>query len=104
MRVRPDVPAYATTLAFMTLAFAQVFHLGNARSAEPVIRPTRIVANRYALGAVALVLALQMIAAFWTPLAQALGVAPLGWHDWLIVGALGLLPGVAGQIVNAFRN
>jgi Ca2+-transporting ATPase len=104
MRARPDMPAYATTLAFMTLAFAQVFHLGNARSAEPVIRPTRIVANRYALGAVALVLALQMIAAFWTPLAQALGVAPLGWHDWLIVGALGLLPGVAGQIVNAFRN
>ena len=104
MHTRPDEPAYVTTLAFMTLAFAQVFHLGNARSAEPVIRPARIVANRYALGAVAVVLALQMIAAFWAPLARTLGVVPLGWHDWLIVGALGVLPGVAGQILNAFRE
>lgn len=104
MRARPDVPAYATTLAFMTLAFAQLFHLGNARSAEPVIRPSRVVANPYALGAVALVLALQMIVAFWAPLGRTLGVVPLGWHDWLIVGALGVIPGVAGQIVNAFRG
>jgi Ca2+-transporting ATPase len=104
MHARPDEPAYATTMAFMTLAFAQVFHLGNARSAGPVIRPARIVANRYALGAVALVLALQMLAAFWAPLSRTLGVAPLAWRDWLIVGALGVLPGVAGQIVNAFRN
>ena len=104
MHTRPDDPAYVTTLAFMTLAFAQVFHLGNARSAEPVIRPARIVANRYALGAVAVVVALQMIAAFWAPLARTLGVAPLGWHDWLIVGALGVLPGIAGQVVNALRG
>jgi Ca2+-transporting ATPase len=101
---RPDQPAYATTLAFMTLAFAQVFHLGNARSAEPVIRPARMVANRYALGAVAVVLTLQMLAAFWTPLARTLGVVPLGWPEWLLVGALGVLPGVAGQIVNTFRR
>ena len=104
MHSHPDEPAYVTTLAFMTLAFAQVFHLGNARSAEPVIRPARIVANRYALGAVAVVLTLQMLAGFWAPLAHTLGVVPLGWHDWLIVGALGVLPGVAGQVVNAFRT
>lgn len=104
MRVRPDMPAYATTLAFMTLAFAQLFHLGNARSAEPVIRPSRIVANPYALGAVALVLALQLIAASWAPLAHTLGVAPLGWNDWLLVGALGVVPGLAGQIVHALRS
>ncbi|MGE5803924.1 MAG: cation transporting ATPase C-terminal domain-containing protein, partial [Gemmatimonadota bacterium] len=103
MHSHPDEPGYVTTLAFMTLAFAQVFHLGNARSAEPVIRPARIVANRYALGAVAVVLTLQMFAAFWAPLARTLGVVPLGWHDWLIVGALGVLPGVAGQVINAFR-
>lgn len=104
MHRRADEPAYVTTLAFMTLAFAQVFHLGNARSTEPVIRPARMVANGYALDAVAVVLTLQLLAAFWAPLARTLGVVPLGWHDWLIVGTLGVLPGVAGQIVNAFRN
>jgi magnesium-transporting ATPase (P-type) len=76
MRTRPAAPAYATTLAFMTLAFAQVFHLGN----------------------------LQMIAVSWAPLARTLGVVALGCRDWLIVGALGVLPGVAGQIVNALRG
>jgi Ca2+-transporting ATPase len=104
MQSRPDEPSYAATLAFMTLAFAQLFHLGNARSAEPVIRPARMVANRYALGAVAVVLTLQMVAAFWAPLARTLEVVPLGWHDWLVVGALGVLPGVAGQIINAVRT
>jgi Cation transporting ATPase, C-terminus len=44
----------ASTIAFMTLALAQVFHLGNARSTEPVLRPDRALANRFALGAVAL--------------------------------------------------
>jgi Ca2+-transporting ATPase len=104
MRAAPAVPAYATTLAFMTLAVAQVFHLGNARSERPVIRPARIVANIYALTAVVFVLLLQMIAAHWPPLAGILGTVPLGWRDWLIVGALGVLPGVAGQIANAFRG
>ena len=97
-------PGYATTLAFMTLAVAQVFHLGNARSEAPVLRPARAVANPYALVAVALVLLLQIIAVQWAPLATVLGAVPLGWRDWLIVGALGVIPGVAGQILNAFRG
>ena len=100
----PGGHAYATTLAFMTLAVAQAFHLGNARSEGPVLRPSRILANSYALGAVALVLLLQMFAAHWAPLARTLGLVPLGWQDWLIVGALGVIPGVAGQIVNTIRG
>jgi Ca2+-transporting ATPase len=104
MRAHPATPDYAATLAFMTLAFAQVFHLGNARSAESVLRPTRIVANRYALGAVALVLVLQTIAVSWAPLVRILGLAALGSRDWLVVGALGVLPGVAGQIAHALRS
>jgi magnesium-transporting ATPase (P-type) len=31
----------ASTMAFMTLAFAQILHLGNARSERPVLRPKR---------------------------------------------------------------
>ncbi len=98
MRSRPDLPAYAMTLAFMTLAVAQVFHLGNARSKTRVIRPARIIANRYALAAVALVLVMQAFVAYWPPAASLLGVVPLAWHDWLIVGTLGLVPALAGQL------
>ena len=68
----PENAAYATTLAFMTLAFAQIFHLGNARSALPVLRPDRVVSNPY---------------------------APLAREDWLIIGGLSLVPVAAGQSV-----
>jgi hypothetical protein len=37
----------------MTLALAQTFHLGNARSAEASLSLRRFAANRYALAAVA---------------------------------------------------
>ena len=104
MHAAPAAPAYATTLAFMTLAVAQIFHLGNARSQGPVVRPARIVANVYALGAVAFVVFLQVSAAHGPPLAGMLGAVPLGWREWLIVGGLGVIPGVVGQIVNALRG
>ena len=50
-----DAPR-AVTMAFMTLALAQLFHLGNARSRGPVLTPRRAMANPWAVGAVALVL------------------------------------------------
>ena len=103
MRTMPDAPAHAMTLAFMTLAVAQIWHLGNARSQEPVLRPHRIVANPYALGAVALGLLLQLFAVSWPPLARLLGIVPLGWREWLVVGALGLVPAAAGQVARLAR-
>jgi Ca2+-transporting ATPase len=94
----PDLPAHPTTVAFMTLAVTQALHLGNARSREPVLAPRRIVANGFALAAVALVLAAQVAAAHWAPLASVLGTVPLGWRDWLVVAAFGAVPALVGQI------
>ncbi len=88
----------AVTVAFMTLALAQLFHLGNARSRRPVIRPSRMLANRWALGAVVLVLTLQLLAVYWPPLATVLRTTPLGLGDWTVVLGLSLVPAVVGQI------
>ena len=95
--------AAAATLAFMTLAFAQIFHLGNARAEGPVLSPRRILANRYALGAAGLAVALQLLAALLPPLSRVLRVTPLSASDWLIVTALGLVPAVAGQVIKSVR-
>lgn len=54
-------PSHATTVCFMTLALAQIFHLGNARSVEAVVQPARVAANLYALGAVVLSIGLQLL-------------------------------------------
>jgi Ca2+-transporting ATPase len=92
-----------TTAAFMTLAFAQILHLGNARSSRPVLAPRSALANRAALGAVALAVGLQLLAAFLTPLAKALQVAPMTGEQWAVVAVLAATPAIAGQIAKLLR-
>ena len=93
----------AGTLAFMTLAFAQVLHLGNARSAHPVTAPSRALSNRHAVGAVLLTLGLQASTAFVPPLARVLRVEPLSPLDWMVAGGLSLVPAVLGQALKRTR-
>jgi P-type Ca2+ transporter type 2C len=95
----PENSGYAATLAFMTLAFAQIFHLGNARSGLPVISPARMVSNPYALAAVGLTAGLQVLAVELQPLAAVLQVHPLGKQDWLLIGGLALIPALVGQTI-----
>lgn len=96
-------PALGTTVAFMTLALAQVFHLGNARSAEAVLRPSRILANPYALGAVVLSVGLQLLAMYVAPLARLLSVVPLDAAEWGVVVGLAALPALVGQAIKVVR-
>ncbi|MEX2049601.1 MAG: HAD-IC family P-type ATPase, partial [Gemmatimonadota bacterium] len=96
--------ARAITIAFMTLALAQLLHLGNARSRGPVLSWRRIVANPWALGAVALVLALQAAAVYWPPLARLLRTVPLGATDWLVILALAAIPAIIGQVTQVVQG
>lgn len=89
----------AVTVAFMTLALAQGFHLGNARSAGSVLSVQRVGANRWALGALALVIGLQLAAVYAPWLAGVLGVVPLTLGDWGLVLPAALLPAVVGQLL-----
>jgi len=102
--LRAGDPQRATTLAFMTLALAQLFHLGNARSRTHVLSPPSAIANRWALAAVPLVLALQVTAVHWSPLATVLGTVSLQTGDWLLVLALAAVPAIIGQVVEIVSN
>jgi Ca2+-transporting ATPase len=93
-----------TTLTFLTLAFAQIFHLGNARSAGPVLSWPRIIGNPFALGAVALAAGLQVLAVSWTPLARLLQVRAPSAREWLLVTGLALVPAVVGQALKSFTR
>jgi Ca2+-transporting ATPase len=94
----------AVTISFMTLALAQLFHLGNARSRGPVLRPARAFANRWALASVPLVIGLQLLAVYFEPLARVLRTVPLSMNDWLVVGALSLAPAVIGQFIEVVQG
>jgi Ca2+-transporting ATPase len=95
----PDDPAYARTLAFMTLAFGQIFHLGNARSALPVVRPARVISNPYALAAVGVTATLQVLTVELQSLAGVLRTHSLGPSDWLVIAGLALVPALVGQTI-----
>ncbi len=102
--LHPSDPAGAGTLAFVTLALAQTFHLGNARSEEHVLAPSRAAANRHAVMAVILTLALLVVAVTWPPLAAILGLHHLTPREWLLVAGLGIIPAVIGQTVKLIRS
>jgi len=53
--------------------------------------------NRYALGAVVLTVALQVLAVVAPPVGRALGTAPLSARGWIIAVALGAIPALLGQ-------
>ncbi len=100
----PDQRARAITIAFMTLALAQTFHLGNARGGGPAVRLGRILSNRWALRAVALTITLQLVAVYFAPLASLLGVVPLSARDWLVLLPFAAFPAVVGQLIAYQKN
>ena len=104
LRLHPGSAREASTMAFMTLAFAQLSHLGNARSDAPLSSLERMGANRMATGAVLLVVAMQVLALVIVPLRDVLGVVPLTFREWLIVVIAGAIPGSAGQLVKWARH
>lgn len=91
------------TIAFMTLALAQIFHLGNARSAEPVLKLEKIFSNPYAIAAVIFTFGLQLLALYWTPLATVLRLTPLSLREWSVVLPLAIFPAVVGQLLKALK-
>ena len=94
-----DAPeAKSRTVAFMTLALAQILHLGNARSKEAVLQPARAIANPFAVAAVALSGGLQILAATYDPLVSLLRLTRLEPSDWVIVAAAAGAPAVVGQM------
>jgi Ca2+-transporting ATPase len=96
-------PASATTIAFMTLALAQIFHLGNARRRSPVIRAADATSNLYAIAAVLLSAGLQIATLHVDPLPRLLRLTPLDRNEWLVVACCAVFPAVAGQALKVWR-
>ena len=85
---RAEDPAHASTIAWMTLAFSQLFHVGNVRSRDAVRTMRRALQNPYAIAAVAAGVGLQLSAIGIAPIARALGVQALTQLEWLVVVSL----------------
>jgi Ca2+-transporting ATPase len=91
----------ARTIAFMTLALTQLFHVFNARSPAPVLWSRRLFHNPWVWAAIALTVTLQLLVVYLPPLAATFHTGPLGAADWGLVLTAAALPLVAGQAVKA---
>jgi Ca2+-transporting ATPase len=101
----PDGLRRATTVAFMTLALAQVFHTFNVRSRARSAFSRGLLANPWLWGAVGLCLLLQVAALHLPILQRTLRTLPAGRGDWGIIAACSLAPIGLVEIVKAgFRR
>jgi magnesium-transporting ATPase (P-type) len=87
----------------MTLAFAQILHLGNARSDHAVLNVQGALANRYAIAAVVVSILLQLAAAV-DPLSVLLRTAALDLREWIVVAAFSSVPAAVGQVRKIYTS
>jgi Ca2+-transporting ATPase len=95
--------AEATTLTFMTLALAQLWHVFTMRDEASGLLRNEVTGNGWVWAAIGLCLALVALALGWTPLATILGLEPPSEGLGLAV-LLSFVPAVLGQAGIAFRS
>ena len=92
----------ARTVAVNTLVIAEVFYLFNARFlTAPALSRRGLLGNRYALLAVAVVLAFQLLFTYLPLMQRFFGTAGLRWDHWLAIFCFGLLVFLAVELEKA---
>jgi P-type Ca2+ transporter type 2C len=87
------------TVTFLTLAFAQLWHVFNMRHSHAGLLRNEITCNGFVWGAIVLCTALLALPPYWPPLAQVLGLVRPDATMWAIVLAMSLAPLLVMQIV-----
>jgi Ca2+-transporting ATPase len=94
----------AVTISFLTLAFAQLWHIFNMRQTRSRFLRNEIVRNRFIWGAIALCTALLIASVYVPVLSTVLGLINPGFKGWILVILMSLIPCVAGQIFKAINE
>jgi len=93
----------ARTVAFVTLAALQLFHLFNVRHGGVIKMDRSLFNNLYIWGAIVLVLALQSLAVYQPLLNRVLQTVPLNMNDLLIVAIATIASFLIIQVMNRFK-
>lgn len=89
----------AVTVSFLTLAFAQLWHVFNMRTGNSKVFDNTITRNPYVWGALLLCIVLILSALYVPMVATVMQIVPPGFEGWLIVLGMSLMPLMIGQIV-----
>lgn len=88
----------AVTVSFLTLAFAQLWHVFNMRGPGSRLLRNDVTGNPWMWGALALCTGLLLAAVFMPPLARVLYVKAPTAEGWLLIAILGFAPALVGQL------
>ena len=94
----------ATTMAFMTLALAQVFHAFDARSQNRSLFTRRLFTNGWLWGAVAICLLLQAAAVYLPLFQKVLHTVPPTTLEWAVIASCSLLPVAVVELVKVIQH
>jgi Ca2+-transporting ATPase len=96
------------TLSFLTLAFAQLWHVFNMRGARSGLIRNMVARNPYVWMAIGFCTAILLTAIYWPPLAEALHLVAPSRTGWGVILGLSLAPVIPIQlgmmIAGAFRS
>ncbi len=92
----------AVSVSFLTLAFAQLWHVFNMRAATGRWTDNEIVRNPWIWAAIALCILLVLAAVYTPGLSELLRLDPPGASGWALVLAMSLLPLALGPLAVRF--
>lgn len=98
LRVHPEAPEFAETMAFVTLSFSELLRAYTARSERYPLLKIGIFKNRnmnYAFISSLVLLLLVIYVPFLNPI---FNTTPLGWAQWELVLPLLIVPSVAAEL------
>ena len=90
--------AATTTVSFLTIALAQLWHVFNMRGRRSAVLRNAVTRNRLVWYALALCLGLIVAALTVPPLATALQIEAIGVQGWALAVGCSVLPLMAGQV------
>lgn len=88
----------AVTISFLTLAFAQLWHVFNVRSTSSTFLDNIVIRNPFVWGALLLSSGLIIAALYIPPLSKALTLHPPGIYGWAIIFGFSIIPLLIGQL------
>ncbi|MGM0605132.1 MAG: cation-translocating P-type ATPase [Halobacteriota archaeon] len=94
----------AVTISFLTLAFAQLWHVFNVREVTSAILRNEVTENPYVWAAIGLSTLILVGAVYLPGISLALSTAPIGFEGWVVVFGMSLLPLGVGQLEREIRR
>lgn len=94
----------AVTVSFLTLGFAQTFHVFNMRAPRSSVVRNEVTNNIWIWVATALCVLLLLMAVYTPAFNQILNTRPPDAASWLLIAITSLLPLAAGQLALAWRR